>query len=427
MTTTTTALARAPQVAPLATYNAASSDVAAITAALERASREAHLVSPATSVGALPEGCSVAMSTVLVDVARETYNVAGGGDDDGGGGKGGKLGLGKTALDRIAAAAGVSWDPDRSRRLDDGKDPRYCAWLAVGTVRTFDGALITFQGSKDVDLREGSPQVEALCARYRTKLEKWERSGKQGWPPKEPHAQLREQRMHLVSMAETKARLRAIRSLGVRTAYAPEELRKPFVVARMAFTGQTSDPELRRTFAVMQAQAFLGARSALYGGSAPALPAAPAPAALPAPPVGQTIEPEDGELFDDEPAPAATTMPPGRDTAPAANVGQDPLAGRSPIGATPDGPPAAPPTERSGFAIPGGRSKGTPIEDADDRDLTYWAGRIDDDLAQGRGKPQFADRDRALVAAIRAEQGRRCGGGSGESSERGTGDDDIPF
>jgi hypothetical protein len=76
--------------------------------------------------------------------------------------------------------------------------------------------------------------------------------------------------------------------------------------------------------------------------------------------------------------------------------------------------------------IPGGRAKGTPIEDAEDRDLTYWAGRISDDLEAGTGKPQFVERDRALVAAIRAEQGRRAGAADETDGERHE-DDDIPF
>jgi hypothetical protein len=93
-------------------------------------------------------------------------------------------------------------------------------------------------------------------------------------------------------MAETKSRLRAVRSLEVRTSYSPEELRKPFVVARCMWTGQTDDDELRRTFAIMQAERFMGARAALYGGgpSRHALPPAPRPIVIPAPPVGTVVD-----------------------------------------------------------------------------------------------------------------------------------------
>src|SRR5258708_460221 len=79
-------------------------EVSKIATALERASREAHLVSPATSVGSLPEGFEVALSSVLV-TSREVYPIPG---SD-------KVGLSLVALDRIAMAAGVSWDPVLSR------------------------------------------------------------------------------------------------------------------------------------------------------------------------------------------------------------------------------------------------------------------------------------------------------------------------
>lgn len=219
-------------------------DAALVDQRLRAASARGHLVSPATVCGALPPGCAVALSVVQVDEAHETYDVGGG-----------KLGLGKSALDRISAGAGISWDAHQSRRLDDGSDPHYCAWQAVGTYRRFDGTECQVIGNKEMDLRPGSPQVIALEERAKKK----NRSADQ---------QVREMRMHIVGHAETKARLRAIRSLGIRSSYEPAELRKPFVVARLMWTGQSDDPELRRAFALKQADAMLGGVKALYGGEA---------------------------------------------------------------------------------------------------------------------------------------------------------------
>jgi hypothetical protein len=90
---------------------------------------------------------------------------------------------------------------------------------------------------------------------------------------------------------------------------------------------------------------------------------------------------------------------------------------------------------RSGFTIPGGRSKGRPLEEADDTDLTYWGGRLEQELTDGTGKPQFRERNEALACAIRAEQGRRAGGdadgggssGDFEAAGRARDDSDIPF
>ena len=227
-------------------------------------------------------------------------------------------------------------------------------------------------------------------------------------------------------------------SAGVRPAYSRAEAKLPFVCARAIFTGQTSDPELRRTFAVMQAQAFLGAHTALYG-RAPS--ATQLPPARPAPPVGTAVDEDgiiDAELVEEPestPAPPAVGTTRADSPAPELAPSSPPLSGRAPVQQT----RAAARAAASGFAIPGGRSKGTPLEDADDRDLSYWGGRLEQELADGTGNPRFRDKNEAIARAIRAEQGRRAGevehddgslggGGDVEGAGRGRGDnDDIPF
>jgi hypothetical protein len=248
------------------------------TDALRHASQAAHLVAPAPVCGSLPEGCALALAAVQVDVDTETYAIPGGN----------KLGLGKTALDKIAGAAGVSWVPDQSRRLDDGSDPHYCHYKAVGRVRDFDGTVRVIQGEVEIDARDGSAQGSAK--------------------------ELAQVRKFILRHAESKAKNRAIRSLGVRTSYTEAELRKPFVVAKVQFTGESSDPEIRKMFAAKTADAFLGSHAALYGGRPePALPPAEKPDGThPPPPVGSVapsdtdIPAEGEELPPDDDTPAAT-------------------------------------------------------------------------------------------------------------------------
>jgi hypothetical protein len=280
-------------------------------------------------------------------------------------------------------------------------------------VPLWDGSRAVVSATKEIDLRSGSPAAAAMSEK-----------------------QLAGARLHILSMAESKAKNRAIRSLGVRPAYSRAEAKLPFVCARAIFTGQTSDPELRHTFAVMQATAFLGAHTALYG-RAPAAPQLPP--ARPAPLVGTVVD-DDG-VIDGEIEPESTPAPPPVHTAPAGSPAPEPA---------PSSPPPSDPAPvqqttaavraaASGFAIPGGRSKGTPLAEADDRDLSYWGGRLEQEIADGTGKPQFRDRNEALARAIHAEQGRRAGGGGNdygvsgggddvEGAGRGRGDnDDIPF
>jgi hypothetical protein len=262
-------------------------------------SGEANLVAPSPTVGTLPEGCAVSFARVWA--GSDCYSTGNG-----------NYGLGKSTLQKIAAAAGISWDPMASGRLDDGSHPHYCRWRAVGFYVAFDGTRQTIVAEKEMDLREGSAQVDALNARAASKG----RAGRAG-------LQIQEMRLHIQSHAETKAQLRAVRSLGVRTGYSTDELQKPFVVARLMFTGETRDPVLRREFAMMTARSMMQGRSALFGNSgAPVLGASAAPPAAlmahtPPPPVGSTYDDETPPVGRFEAPPNA--LPSGTTLAQAAN------------------------------------------------------------------------------------------------------------
>src|SRR5690606_2546348 len=122
----------------------------------------------------------------------------------------------------------------------------------------------------------------------------------------------------------------AIASMGVKRSYAPAELQKPFAVARLVWTGQTDDPELRREFARMHAERMMDCAAALYGRRAPLPPARPAPS-LPVPsfrghappPVRTSASDEyDGADYDalGEPVPESNEPARPRAEAPAAAI-----------------------------------------------------------------------------------------------------------
>lgn len=317
-----------------------------VNARIDKAQRAGfHLVAPAPQVGELPLGCKVAVNVVHIDPDLDTYRIEG------------KLGLAKPALQRIGAAAGVSWDVRQSGRLDDGRDPMYCRWRAVGTVRHFDGTLTTIIGEKEMDLRPGSPVVEGLESRAESK-------------GRDASRQIRELRMHIQSHAETKAQLRAIRSLGIKTSYEARELQSPFVVAKLMFTGHTDDPELRRDFARMIGASFHAGTAALYGHGA----AAPPPAALP--------------------QPAAPSLPPlGTQAAP-------------PVG-TVDAEIEDAPAPALDVRIHGGDEDGRPIGEATTEALSAYADRLDSAIQAGRVRDHGAAM--AALDACLAEMDRRRG------------------
>lgn len=302
------------QKAATTTLGAAIQDPGAVTRQLAELSANYHLVSAATRVDVLPEGCGVAISYVHVDPNPDPYN----------GPKevydvGGRLGLSGTTLTRIAAAAGLDWDPQQSGRLDDGSDPHYVHYRAVGRVRNFDGSVRTVTGEVEMDAREGSPQIEEI----KTKAA----NSRKG--PRDPSVQILELRKFLLRHAESNAKNRAIADMGVKRSYAPAELQKPFAVARLTWTGESSDPELRRVFAEKTADAMIGGMSALYGRVPAALPqrapAAPAFSGHAPPPPGSVEDSGSWGAYDWEASGEAKSEP--RAAAPAATPTPSKVAG----------------------------------------------------------------------------------------------------
>lgn len=217
-------------------------DIDAVTARLAAYSEQYNLVSPATHVDAIPVGFGVSVSMVFVNShphGGEVYRV-----------DGGLLALSSAKLQDIANAAGVSWDHQASGRLDDGSDPHFCHFRAVGYAKDFDGTLRQIFGHHQTDLRADSENVL--------------KGGKGGKPMSDGDVQAK--RRHILTQTETKARSRAIaKGLGLRRAYPPQDLNKPFAIARLIFTGKAEDPALARELALLAAKAAISAGAALYG------------------------------------------------------------------------------------------------------------------------------------------------------------------
>lgn len=305
-------------------------------------------------------------------------------------------GIGKADLMALAAAAGVEWTA--CNRLDDGSSPFFAHYEVHGRYRQIDGSWRPISDQRDVDLRDGSSQTASLSPN-----------------------QIAQYRETLIRSCITKARLRALRGgFGVAHGMTEEELAKPFVFARMVFTGQSNDPEIRRLFAGVIAQQQLAATAALYGGGiVPQFGAgAPAPVALVAPQPEPSIPSADfvDDYQDDFPSDPGEPAPP---------------TPRSPAPAPPPPPPPAPEASarpqqgqqqrhaarppRGGWVIPAGKTKGTPIAYANDKDLEYWGNRISRDLESGDVPAKFEARNRGLLKAIRDEQAKRSAP-----------DDDVP-
>ena len=359
---------------PLAGILGSFSDPSRIGEALRNAGQHFNLLGAAT-VGALPMGCEVAISAVYLSGNKDNgdvYDV------------GGRWGLSKPAIDKLAGAAGIVTVESTCLRFEK----RYCEWRVTRALRRLDGSIRKETASRIIDLREGSQYLANLRAKARDKSAQ--------------DKQVNEILGMLGAHAETKARLRADRSLlGVRT-YTTEDMAKPFVVPTIMFTGKTDDPNIRAMFALATAQSFLHGTLALYGGTASQqLPAfAQQQQPMPqmggggsggygaAPALGMGGNGGPAPFLDDDDVPADVSGP------------QAPMAEREP------GPPIDWRTVKSAgdWAIPFGKTKGKKLSEIDGRDLAWWRKKLEEDIdnpEQAQYRAQGIGRLRAIYDLLR--------------------------
>jgi hypothetical protein len=153
-------------------------------------------------------------TTLTLDVATETYPITGGG-----------RGLHKSALNKVASAAGMR--VVSSKPMTDPRDPDYLLW----------------QVEVEMDMG-GELPIRAIGTK------EWKKGvGKDGGDNE-----------HRTSKTETKALLRAVRALlGVKTKYDEAELARPIAVPHIVYSPDLSDPNV----AEFAARKALGAASTL--------------------------------------------------------------------------------------------------------------------------------------------------------------------
>lgn len=262
-------------------------DLEKLTAAFAHAQTRCNLLCPLTKFDYIPQFHAVSLRALHFNAdpgeSKGENRRRGGGhvykSEDGG------LALSKNALDMIAQAAGISWVPEKSGRVDTGIDPNYVHFVATGKVRDFDGSIREESRHRQIDLRDGSPTYTKMT------------------PAQRPKA-----REFILEQAESKAKNRVIRAfLAIRGSYTAAEIAKPFVIPKLVWTGDTDDPEIRKILAEKAFDTAHGITPALYGPARTeqrALPAARALGQASPPPVGSVPEdPEDVEI-----------MPPGEPT-----------------------------------------------------------------------------------------------------------------
>lgn len=188
-----------------------------------------NLLAPETSLISIPEGYAVQFMVVFVapGVPGYWYKL-----------KNGDFALQKAPLDKIASAAGASTVP--AGCYVEQAEP--LLWRGRHAVRHLDltGTVRTVSRGKELDLRDKSPEASDYTA-----------------------GQLKEARKHGAQLCETKAALRTYRAaFGIKAGYTEEETKRPFLIPRLVFVPDMSDPNVR----LMVTAASLGIAAEVYGG-----------------------------------------------------------------------------------------------------------------------------------------------------------------
>lgn len=175
------------------------------------------------------------------------------------------FGLAKPALMKLSLAAGIIWNWPETKPLSVSRD--YVLCQAVGGVRKATGELVVIKATKEIDLT-------VVEAEVRMQLQKKAKENKLdgNWIEAELGKQMLQWRRNKLHRAETGAMLRVIRALlAIRHRYSAEELSRPFVVPRVDFVPDLSDPQIRRLVVLeaLKAQTFLFGGGFGGGGTAP--------------------------------------------------------------------------------------------------------------------------------------------------------------
>jgi hypothetical protein len=236
-----------------------------------------QVVSPFNHVPDLAPGFGIAYSEVSIKdfdpYGADLYTITG---------AGGRFGLHKAPLDAIGRGYGIDWPTHWTflERFNDERDsdPRCCKVTVAGRYRDADGTWKTLPPlTKEIDLREGAPEVEKIRADQEYKETKdlppnatpEAREARLKTARRKADAEINQLRKFIRAHAQTKARLQVIRTL-VRSSYSLAELQAgPFRCFRVIknYKAPVDRPDLQARMDDLAIERLSDASDALYGAS----------------------------------------------------------------------------------------------------------------------------------------------------------------
>lgn len=198
-----------------------------------------HVLCPAVNMSGIAQSHGLVASVVRINpdpAAGEVYIDKLFCDDEKG-----EVALAKIGLSKIMQCAGITV---LTERTDPRTIPHYWEMRATGRWRGFDGAIQEIQQTVEYDLRDGAMRIRSFT-------------------PK----QIMSARAHGLRGCEARAVNAVIRAFGIKQKYTKDELKRPFVVVRVMFIPDMTNPAI----AAIVAQQALAGVGTLYGPSRPSV------------------------------------------------------------------------------------------------------------------------------------------------------------
>jgi len=195
-----------------------------------------------------------------------------------------KLAIRAKGYGKLALCASVEWDADKTKITFRSLDGGYIAHAAHGIAMRADGSPLKFSAEGDSDMGVERDIIEST---WESKREEYLSSGKDGedwFKKKDPDAQnayilkgitkeINFKNKSKMKLAATSARTRALKAFFMANpTYTAEELKKPFIIPRVVFRLDYSDPAVARMVKEAKTKAVLN----VYGDH-PSQVGAPAP------------------------------------------------------------------------------------------------------------------------------------------------------
>jgi hypothetical protein len=174
------------------------------------------------------------------------------------------------ALQKIGYAAGLIWNAKGCGRTDDGTNPEIVSYRAEAAVRKEDGTYMPLNAEYMVDLKVIEEETresyekksQTLMADKKKRGDKFTEEDRKNYVEKSVKRDMLQKRKFRLQLAQTGAMDRVIRKiLGLKGTYKKEELEKPFVVPKIAFSPDVNDPKVRE----LLLKQGMDATSALFG------------------------------------------------------------------------------------------------------------------------------------------------------------------